>query len=656
MKRNARKWLSRLITFALVLGLIPALGLTTLADGGDVTTVTTEADLRSALSAAGTATVRLGADITTSDVLTVKDTKTLDLNGYGIKANSTDEKIFSVISVIGLSATLNLTDSGTTTHYYYLDESGLAHVAESAEDPNYVNAKADYKSFFTGGYLTGGSGTDYGGYYIGGGVYVNNGTFNMEGGTILGNALGDGGGVCVLGRGSFTMNGGAILGNTANDYGGGGVFLYNPGSPIGPKFIMNGGKINYNSAPTSGTTPEQQAIDVVSGGGVYNFAGTFIMNGGEIRGNWAFTGGGGVENYYGGSFTMTGGTIEQNTASKYGGGVENCYGSTFNMEGGTIQQNEVYYHFGGGVGNYNSSTFTMTGGTIGQNHSYNYGGGVGNGTGAEDDSSIFTMSGGTIEQNAADKRSGGVENSAYSTFSLSGEAAISKNTAKLGGGVWNGGAFTMSGGTVGQNTADINGGGVWNIADTFTMSGGTIEQNTANSGGGVFMFNGVMEISGDARVTGNKNKSSEANNVYLPSGKTISVTCTLTDTALVGVSLQPDALNDAVITATDLAYFTSGYANYALGLYEGGVTEARFFPAALGRDTVTARLGSALLLAQYDASGKMTALQSKTLTADVVGASPASLGITLPTARPWKLMLVDGKTYAPLCASIEMSN
>ena len=343
MKRNARKWLSRLITFALVLGLIPALGLTTLADGGDVTTVTTEADLRSALSAAGTATVRLGADITTSDVLTVKDTKTLDLNGYGIKANSTDEKIFSVISVIGLSATLNLTDSGTTTHYYYLDESGLAHVAESAEDPNYVNAKADYKSFFTGGYLTGGSGTDYGGYYIGGGVYVNNGTFNMEGGTILGNALGDGGGVCVLGRGSFTMNGGAILGNTANDYGGGGVFLYNPGSPIGPKFIMNGGKINYNSAPTSGTTPEQQAIDVVSGGGVYNFAGTFIMNGGEIRGNWAFTGGGGVENYYGGSFTMTGGTIEQNTASKYGGGVENCYGSTFNMEGGTIQQNEVYH-------------------------------------------------------------------------------------------------------------------------------------------------------------------------------------------------------------------------------------------------------------------------------------------------------------------------
>ena len=49
----------------------------------------------------------------------------------------------------------------------------------------------------------------------------------------------------------------------------------------------------------------------------------------------------------------------------------------------------------------------------------------------------------------------------------------------------------------------------------------------------------------------------------------------------------------------------------------------------------------------------MTALQSKTLTKDVVDATPASLGITLPKSGAWKLMLIDGKTYAPLCAAWE---
>jgi hypothetical protein len=76
----------------------------------------------------------------------------------------------------------------------------------------------------------------------GGGVYVNNGTFTMTGGTISSNsAVGTvhtqsesyGGGVCVGNNGIFTMTGGTISSNKAtgytsgHKYGGGGVYMSN---------------------------------------------------------------------------------------------------------------------------------------------------------------------------------------------------------------------------------------------------------------------------------------------------------------------------------------------------------------------------------------------------------------------------------------------
>ena len=66
---------------------------------------------------------------------------------------------------------------------------------------------------------------------------------------------------------------------------------------------------------------------------------------------------------------------------------------------------------------------------------------------------------------------------------------------------------------------------------------------------------------------------------------------------------------------------------------------------------VTAPEGAVLILATYDSKGKMTSVQSKTLTADCVSADPAALlGLTsLPAS--YKLMLVDGGSFAPLCAA-----
>ena len=115
-------------------------------------------------------------------------------------------------------------------------------------------------------------------------------------------------------------------------------------------------------------------------------ASTFTMSGGEIYGNTAGAGAGGVS---AGTFTMSGGKIYGNTASSSGGGVS---AGTFTMSGGKIYGNTAGGYGGGGV---RASTFTMSGGeiygntaTVSNIYSDGGGGGVSAGT--------FTKTGGGI--------------------------------------------------------------------------------------------------------------------------------------------------------------------------------------------------------------------------------------------------------------------
>ncbi|GHV25191.1 hypothetical protein AGMMS4952_02340 [Spirochaetia bacterium] len=133
----------------------------------------------------------------------------------------------------------------------------------------------------------------------GGGVYVDGGTFTMEGGEISENRAtydrsSTGGGVRV-GSGTFTMKGGKISRNMGCI--GGGVYVY------GGTFTMEDGEISGNTAVASG---------YIYGGGVSVYGGTFTMKGGEISGNTVFSDysyGGGVSVYGSGTFTMEGGTV-----------------------------------------------------------------------------------------------------------------------------------------------------------------------------------------------------------------------------------------------------------------------------------------------------------------------------------------------------------
>ena len=114
MKHRGMKILSLLLSLVMVLGLMP--GMTVLADDE----VSTAESLSSALSADGTAIVKLGADITTATSLSVNGTKTLDLNGHKIRSTAG----INVITV-NRGATLTINGSGIIE----LDNTAANHAA-----------------------------------------------------------------------------------------------------------------------------------------------------------------------------------------------------------------------------------------------------------------------------------------------------------------------------------------------------------------------------------------------------------------------------------------------------------------------------------------------------------------------------------------------
>ena len=398
------------------------------------------------------------------------------------------------------------------------------------------------------------------------GVYVSSGTFNMYGGSITGNkaqdAQGRGGGVYVYsGSGTFNMYGGSITGNRATGDGGG---VYKSGS--NSSFNMYGGSITGNTANSYG------------GGGVYAKA-NFEMTGGSITGNETNRGGG-VYVTGKGSFTMS--------ASADGQNIPSITGNNATDNGGGV------YVVG------SSSTFKMTGGSIGGTNE-NDANTADRGGGVCVDCGKFTMSASADGQNIP---------------------SITGNNAAYGGGVCvsKNGSFEMSGSScITNNKADSYGGGV-NInyaSATFTMKGGSITGNNAYKsdyistfGGGVCVGSGIFTVSGEVTVTDNTKGGTKGadgkftgdtkNNVYLPTGKTITIgTDKLSEGAQLGVTVSGDygdypftsGWNANMSDKTPSDYFisdTDGYVAKLNGSELKMVTHVHNWTYTASGDTITA--------------------------------------------------------------------
>ena len=524
-----------------------------------------------------TGTYYLGSDISLEYTIKIENNVTLCLNGHKITAADGMDAIYMT------GGSFTLTDCkgvGTITH------------ASSKTGRGVYVSSGTFNMY--GGSITGNKAQDAQGR--GGGVYVysGSGTFNMYGGSITGNrATGDGGGVYKSGsNSSFNMYGGSITGNTANSYGGG-VYVDGGG------FTMSGGTIG-------GTKTGETNTATYGGGGVYAKA-NFEMTGGSITGNETNRGGG-VYVTGKGSFTMSASadgqnipSITGNNATENGGGVYVVgSSSTFKMTGGSIggtNENDANTAYRGGGVCVDCGKFTMSASADGQN--------------------IPSITG----NNATENGGGVYVIGSSSTFEMTG-GSITGNNAAYGGGVCvsKNGSFEMSGSScITNNKADSYGGGV-NInyaSATFTMKGGSITGNNAYKsdyistfGGGVCVGSGIFTVSGEVTVTDNTKGGTKGadgkftgdtkNNVYLPTGKTITIgTDKLSEGAQLGVTVSGDygdypftsGWNANMSDKTPSDYFisdTDGYVAKLNGSELKMVTHVHNWTYTASGDTITA--------------------------------------------------------------------
>ena len=230
-----------------------------------------------------------------------------------------------------------------------------------------------------GGYIVGGGsdGTP------GGGIYVDNGTVNIQGGVIAANRGSSGGGIFFQ-NGTLNISGGAVTGNWVNSGhdNGGGIYVNSGTLNLSGGYVTN----NYKACDCNDCRND---VNNTHGGGGIALANSSVMNmtGGYVTGNYSGLAGGGI---YAGffdhnvRFTMSGGTIAGNCAELGEGGGLRIAGGT----NGVIQAtNKVYITNnktnsnndwgGGGIFVQEKGNLSIVNSLITNNSAGGFGGGVG---------------------------------------------------------------------------------------------------------------------------------------------------------------------------------------------------------------------------------------------------------------------------------------
>lgn len=231
-----------------------------------------------------------------------------------------------------------------------------------------------------GGYIvgSGSNGTP------GGGIYVDNGTVNLQGGVIAANRGSSGGGIFFQ-NGTLNISGGAVTGNWVNsDHDNGGGIYVNSGT-----LNMSGGYVTNNYKKKCDDC--QNDVNNTHGGGGIALANSAAMDmtGGYVTGNYSGLAGGGIYAGFftegtGAKFEMSGGTIASNCAELGEGGGLRIAGGTDGVIRAT--DNKVYITNnktltkddwgGGGIFVQHKGNLNITNALITNNTAGGYGGGV----------------------------------------------------------------------------------------------------------------------------------------------------------------------------------------------------------------------------------------------------------------------------------------
>ncbi len=346
--------------------------------------------------------VQNGATLTIKDSATVADTVT-EPGGdvYGHTASLTDETLTYYITKSAPTGT----GTQETLEQHTVNPTGAGKIlcVEPSEQAILVKGTLELQSGVlqnTGGQhiVTVDSGTlnMTGGYIVGGGrdgdpgggIYVDNGTVNIQGGVIAANRGNSGGGIFVSSGGTLNISGGAVTGNEVikgHEDNGGGIFVKSGGT-----LNLSGGYVTNNSKSCDCEVCVKDANNTHGGGGIALANGsTMDMSGGYVTGNYSSLAGGGIyAGFYAGDggveFTMSGGTIASNCA-KYGeGGGLRIAGGTKGVIRATdqvyITNNKTLTKDdwgGGGIFVQQNGLLTVTDALITDNTAGGFGGGVG---------------------------------------------------------------------------------------------------------------------------------------------------------------------------------------------------------------------------------------------------------------------------------------
>ena len=338
------------------------------------------------------------------------------------------------------------------------------------------------------------------------------GASGADGGGI--SAVGTGAGNVTLGNsgGTVTLTGNAAgyttVGATANTSSyGGAIYAGNAIALAGSAVTLSGNKASagggatFSNGATSITgntiTVSGNQAGIGNGGGLYTFLGA-ALNGGSISlsNNQAGASGGAI--YTGQAVTLTGAVTANSNIALGGNG-----GAIDDATAGGVAVNGTLVA--------NSNTTSLAGGAIYVDSSTSSAA-IGNASGTVSIVGNSGASGGGIFSGGATTLSGG-------TITVSNNQA----TAFYGGGIFSAKAVTINGNLIANsNTAPAGGGAIFSYGGTFDVTGGlTANNNTANVGGAIYA-NGNNSTPGSNFIVSN-NVSMNGNVARTGSGGAITL-------------------------------------------------------------------------------------------------------------------------------------
>ena len=188
---------------------------------------------------------------------------------------------------------------------------------------------------------------------------------------------------------------------------------------------------------------------------------------------------------------------------------------------------------------------------------------------------------------------------------------ITQNSGNVGGGIYNddGAVLTISGGTISENSYY----GIYNaFGATCNITGGTITNNGSSGNGGIYNL-GTLNISGAPNISGNRSY-----NIYLPTGKTITVAGALSNTTLIGITMQtPGDFTNAYEGA--YTHFVSDNTDYEV---IDNSNKALIRSCWAGLNVLLSQEGTVTLTKDYKAvstDGHLLVESGKTVTLDLNG-------------------------------------